>query len=260
MITDTYTDFPKLPSVLDVVISGAMSGIGASQVDAFLAGGHRVYAVDIKTDERQLAKWQASYPEQLTFQELDCSDFTAVSSFFNKITKDLSGIDVLCNTAGKLDGYASLEETSSDLWQEILTNNLQAVFNMTKAALPYLLAKETSRLINMASIAGLTAGGGGIAYTSAKHAIAGFTKQMAYDYASQGLVANAIAPGAIATPMNQADFVGPSPMADEVMAQTPAKRWAKADEVASLTLFLASDQAAYMQGNVIPLDGGWLIR
>src|SRR5699024_8328699 len=101
-------------------------------------------------------------------------------------------------------------------WQAIISSNLQVVYNMTKTALPYLLANPTSRLINMASIAGLTAGGGGIAYTTAKHAIVGFTKQMAYDYAGQGLVANAIAPGAIMTPMNQAEFVGDSPMVDRV--------------------------------------------
>ncbi|MGH2117055.1 3-oxoacyl-ACP reductase [Aerococcus sp. L_32] len=259
-MTNKYTDFPKLPNQLNVVITGAMSGIGASQVEAFLSHGHRVYTVDIQTNADQLAKWQAIYPETYYFQELDCSDVSAVSSFFQHITKDLSGIDVLCNTAGKLDGYVALGDTNPDLWADILTHNLQSVFNMTKAALPYLLANPTSRLINMASIAGLTAGGGGIAYTTAKHAIVGFTKQMAFDYAGQGLVANAIAPGAIMTPMNQADFVGDSPMADQVMAQTPAKRWAGPDEVAALTLFLASDQAAYMQGNTIPVDGGWLIR
>lgn len=255
-----YTAFPKLPKTLHVMVTGSMSGIGASQVDHFLKNGHQVLAIDIRENNHLLTKWQSNYPNQLQFFQLDCSDKLAVSHFFAEQTDDYSQIDVLCNTAGLLDDYLPLDQTSDDLWEKIINNNLQAVFNMTKACLPYLLKNESSRLINMASIAGLTAGGGGIAYTTAKHAIVGFTKQMAYDYANQGLVANAIAPGAIMTPMNQADFVGDSPMADEVMAQTPAKRWASPDEVAELTLFLASDASAYMQGNIIPLDGGWMIR
>lgn len=256
----SYTDYPKLPDQLKVVVTGGMSGIGRSQVQKFLEKGHRVLAVDLNEDADLVDQWAASHPTNFHFRQADCSDLMAVTALFQDI-KDLWGrVDVLCNTAGVLDDYKPLDQTDPASWQATLNNNLQVVFNMTYSALPLLLANPTSRLINMASIAGLTAGGGGIAYTSAKHAIVGFTKQMAYDYASQGLVANAIAPGAIMTPMNQADFVGAHPMADQVMAQTPAKRWASPDEVADLTLFLASDQAAYMQGNIIPVDGGWLIR
>lgn len=256
----SYTDYPKLPAQLKVIVTGGMSGIGSSQVQHFLEKGHRVLAVDLKEDAELVNKWTTSYPENFSFRKADCSDLMAVTILFQELKTSWNAIDVLCNTAGVLDDYKPLDQTDPATWQTIISSNLQVVYNMTYTALPMLLANPTSRLINMASIAGLTAGGGGIAYTTAKHAIVGFTKQMAYDYAGQGLVANAIAPGAIMTPMNQADFVGDSPMANQVMAQTPAKRWASPDEVAALTLFLASDQAAYMQGNTIPVDGGWLIR
>lgn len=256
----SYTDHPKLPSQLKVVVTGGMSGIGSSQVQHFLKKGHRVLAVDLKEDTALVNQWTASYPKTFSFRKADCSDLMAVTALFQALKASWKTIDVLCNTAGVLDDYKPLDKTTPETWQAIISNNLQVVYNMTYTALPMLIANPTSRLINMASIAGLTAGGGGIAYTTAKHAIVGFTKQMAYDYAGQGLVTNAIAPGAIMTPMNQADFEGENPMADQVMAQTPAKRWASPDEVAALTLFLASDQAAYMQGNTLPLDGGWLIR
>ncbi|MBU5583924.1 SDR family NAD(P)-dependent oxidoreductase, partial [Enterococcus sp. S181_ASV_20] len=99
-----------------------------------------------------------------------------------------------------------------DLWEKILDTNLKSMFILTKLLLPELL-ENRGTVINMASIAGLVAGGGGIAYTTSKHAIVGFTKQLALDYATEGLHVNALAPGAIQTPMNQADFAGDGQMA-----------------------------------------------
>ena len=134
------------------------------------------------------------------------------------------------------------------------------MFLMSKYFLSFLRQQKASRLINMASIAGLTAGGGGVAYTASKHAVIGLTKQIAYDYSTDGLRANAIAPGAIQTAMTQSDFEGDGSLAQWVADQTPVKRWAQAEEVAQLTLFLASDAADYIQGTVLPVDGGWMIR
>ncbi len=133
------------------------------------------------------------------------------------------------------------------------------MFILTNAVLPAMLSRGYGHIINMASIAGFSAGGGGVAYTSAKHAIVGYTKQLAFDYAAKGLHVNAIAPGAIKTPMNAADFAGDAEMAKQVAAQTPAKRWANPDEVAQLSLYLTSQQADYINGTVIPIDGGWTL-
>ncbi|NLM68107.1 MAG: 3-oxoacyl-ACP reductase, partial [Enterococcus sp.] len=169
-------------------------------------------------------------------------------------------IDILLNTAGVLDDYRNLEDTSLDLWHQILATNLNSMFYLTKLWLPSMLEKETATIINMASIAGLVAGGGGMAYTTSKHAIVGFTKQLALDYADKGLHVNAIAPGAIQTPMNAADFLGDAEMAKKVAEETPVKRWALPEEVAQLTLFLASTRASYLQGNIVPIDGGWLLK
>ena len=133
------------------------------------------------------------------------------------------------------------------------------MFILSNALLPAMLSRGYGHIINMASIAGFSAGGGGAAYTASKHAIIGYTKQLAYDYAAQGLHTNAIAPGAIKTPMNAADFIGNGDMAKKVASQTPAKRWATAQEVANLTLYLTSPQADYINGAVLPIDGGWTI-
>ena len=133
----------------------------------------------------------------------------------------------------------------------------QSVLN-DQALLPGMLARGHGVFINMSSIAGLVGGGGGVAYTAAKHAVIGLTKQLDLDYAAKGIRANALAPGAINTPMNAADFAGDGKMAAWVAQETPAKRWAKPEEVAQLSLFLASDAADYIHGTVIPIDGGWL--
>ncbi|MDN6518519.1 MAG: 3-oxoacyl-ACP reductase, partial [Enterococcus sp.] len=168
-------------------------------------------------------------------------------------------IAILLNTAGVLDAYLPLAETEEDLWDRILNTNIKGTYTLTKLVLPELLENQGT-VINMASIAGLVAGGGGIAYTTSKHAIVGFTKQLALDYAAEGLHVNALAPGAIQTPMNQADFAGDGHMAKWVAEETPVKRWATPDEVAYATLFLASDHARYMQGTILPIDGGWLLK
>ncbi|KMO51231.1 3-ketoacyl-ACP reductase, partial [Lacticaseibacillus rhamnosus] len=166
--------------------------------------------------------------------------------------------DIVCNTAGILDGYKTVAETDLATWQHILNVDLTSQFLMIKALLPGMLARGHGVFVNMSSIAGIVGGGGGVAYTAAKHAVIGLTKQLDLDYAAQGIRANALAPGAINTPMNAADFAGDGKMAAWVAKETPAKRWAKPEEVAQLTLFLASDAADYIHGTVIPIDGGWL--
>ena len=166
----------------------------------------------------------------------------------------------MLNTAGILDGYRPSLETSLAFFDEVIATNLRSVFILTNLVLPQMLSQKHGVIINMASIAGLVAGGGGAAYTTVKHGIIGYTKQLTYDYASVGIRANCIAPGAINTPMNAADFAGDGAMAKEVATSTPAKRWANPEEVANLSLFLASQSADYIHGSVLPIDGGWLVK
>ena len=111
----------------------------------------------------------------------------------------------------------------------------------------------------MCSIASSLAGGGGHAYTSSKHALAGFTKQLALDYAEAGIQIFGIAPGAVKTKMTAADFE-PGGLADWVAEKTPIKRWIEPEEVAELTLFLASGKAQSMQGEIVKIDGGWSLK
>ncbi len=236
-----------------VLITGVASGIGEAQVAAFLAQGAYVYGIDKQPMTRTMG-------ENFHFKQVDVTDPTQLEAAVMNCEHTVGSIDILLNTAGILDEYRPLLETTETLFQTIYETNLLSYFRLTKRVLPTMLEKGSGVIINMASIAGLVAGGGGIAYTTFKHAVVGFTKQLALDYADQGISVKAIAPGAIKTPMNAADFQGDGMIAKWVAKETPVKRWASADEVAELTLFLASEQASYLQGAVVPIDGGWTLK
>jgi len=225
-----------------VIITGAASGIGAAQAAAFQAAGATVVGIDLQPISNLTDAIQADVSDPATQ--------AAIAAQYQP--------DIVCNTAGVLDGYQTVTDTALSTWRRILAVDLTSQFLMIKALLPGMLARGHGVFINMSSIAGLVGGGGGVAYTTAKHAVIGLTKQLDLDYAAKGIRANALAPGAINTPMNAADFAGDGKMAAWVAQETPAKRWAKPEEVAQLSLFLASDAADYIHGTVIPIDGGWL--
>ena len=243
MIEQDYTN-------KNILLTGAASGIGFSQLTTYLAAGAHIYALDYQ-------KIPLQHPRLQSFQ-IDLSEHDLLQTLIKNIIETVD-FDVLLNTAGILDHYQPSLDTSLSDWQSVLNTNLTPMFILSNAVLPSMLARGYGHIINMASIAGFSAGGGGAAYTASKHAIIGYTKQLAYDYTAQGLHTNAIAPGAINTPMNAADFVGDGDMAKKVASQTPAKRWASAQEVADLTLYLTSPQADYINGVVVPIDGGWTL-
>ncbi|MGN7479323.1 3-oxoacyl-ACP reductase [Solibacillus silvestris] len=229
-----------------VVVTGAASGIGCAQAAAFLKEGATVVGIDIQeaaiTDEKY-RHYVGSVADQ---------------QFIDATIEKFECIDILCNTAGMLDGYAPSLETEGKLWDEIFDVNVKGMFLVTNAVLKQMLLQKRGVIINMASIAGMVAGGGGAAYTASKHAVIGYTKQLSYDYCKEGIRVNGIAPGAIETPMNAADFEGTGEMAKLVAEQTPAGRWAKPEEVANITVFLASEASDYMHATIIPVDGGWM--
>ena len=228
-----------------VLVTGVSSGIGRAQAQLFLENGWRVYGVD-----------QSKKPNLTGDFHFLQQDLTlALQSVFDWCPQ----IDVLCNTAGVLDDYKPLLEQTAQEIQEIFEINYVTPVELTRYYLTQMLKKQSGIIINMCSIASSLAGGGGHAYTSSKHALAGFTKQLALDYAEQGVQVFGIAPGAVKTGMTAADFE-PGGLAQWVADETPIKRWIEPEEVADVTLFLASGKAAAMQGEIIKIDGGWSLK
>lgn len=241
-----------------VFVTGAASGIGYAQAIAFLENGANVFAFD--RNEQGLNQLAGQYKGRFDYFVGSVSDQTAVEQAVADALIRFTRIDILLNTAGVLDNYAKTLDTDETLWDKVMNTNVKGTYMVTNRILPHMLAGKSGVIVNMASIAGLVAGGGGAAYTASKHAIIGYTKQLDHDYCRGGIRANAIAPGAIQTPMNQADFAGDGEMAKWVANETPAGRWARPEEVADLTLFLASKVADYIHGAVMPIDGGWVAK
>lgn len=228
-----------------VLVTGVSSGIGRAQARLFLENGWHVYGVD-----------QSKKPNLTGDFHFLQQDLTlALQSVFDWCPQ----VDVLCNTAGVLDDYKPLLEQTAQENQEIFEINYVTPVELTRYYLTQMLKKQSGIIINMCSIASSLAGGGGHAYTSSKHALAGFTKQLALDYAEQGVQVFGIAPGAVKTGMTAADFE-PGGLADWVAEETPIKRWIEPEEVAELTLFLASGKAQSMQGEIVKIDGGWSLK
>ena len=228
-----------------VLVTGASSGIGRAQALAFLENGYRVYGVD--KDENP------GFLNELRFVKLDLTgDLTPLFT-------SLPEVDILCNTAGILDDYRPLHETNDEDWEQIFALNLTSTMKITRFYLQKMLEKKSGIIINMCSIASFLAGGGGAAYTASKHALAGLTKQIALDYADKNIQVFGLAPGAVKTAMTAADFE-PDGLADWVAEETPIKRWLDPQEIANVSLFLASGKAAAMQGEIIKSDGGWSLK
>ena len=228
-----------------VLVTGASSGIGRAQALTFLENGYRVYGVD--KDENP------GFLNELRFIKLDLTgDLTPLFT-------SLPEVDILCNTAGVLDDYRPLHETRDEDWEQLFALNLTATMKITRFYLQKMLEKKSGIIINMCSIASSLAGGGGVAYTASKHALAGLTKQIALDYADKNIQVFGLAPGAVKTAMTATDFE-PGGLADWVAEETPIKRWLDPQEVADISLFLASGKAAAMQGEIIKIDGGWSLK
>ena len=228
-----------------VLVTGASSGIGRAQALTFLENGYRVYGVD--KDENP------GFLNELRFIKLNLTgDLTPLFT-------SLPEVDILCNTAGVLDDYRPLHETRDEDWEQLFALNLTAIMKITRFYLQKMLEKKYGIIINMCSIASFLAGGGGVAYTASKHALAALTKHIALDYADKNIQVSGLAPGAVKTAMTATDFE-PGGLADWVAEETPIKRWLDPQEVADISLFLASGKASAMQGEIIKIDGGWSLK
>jgi 3-oxoacyl-[acyl-carrier protein] reductase len=242
-------------------ITGAGSGMGKAQASLFAKEGAKVIAADINLDgvKKVVEEIKAEGGDALAV-EIDVSNKSSVEAAVNKGLDQYGRIDILSNTAGILDGYAPTLETSEELWDRTININLKGVYYVTNAVLPQMIENGQGVVINIASIAAFVAGGGGAAYTASKHAIAGYTKQLSFDYGQKGIRANAIAPGAVETGMTKQIFEEGSAAVMEAVNSVPAGRYGQAEEIANVALFLASEDASFMHGAIVPVDGGWIVK
>ncbi len=240
------------------VITGAASGIGRSIARIFAAEGARSVLVDV--DEGRLNKVVAELRGKDAEVEpmlVDLSDAQACAGVISRCKERFGSVDILCNNAGVLASLTPCHDTDDALWRKVMSVNLDAPFALTRAALQHMQEQGSGAIVNTASAAGEHGGRGGCAYTASKHALIGLTRSVAWYYGGQGIRCNAVAPGAIQTRMQGSFVPHPGGMAAYQPHFPTIPRFGKAMEVAQAVAFLASDDAAYVNGTVMAVDGGW---
>ena len=241
-----------------VLVTGAGSGIGRAVCLAFAKEGGAVAGADMNLEAAQAtAQNVTSADGKACALQLDVTQPDSVNAVVESTGKELGGIDILVNSAGVREIVAFLELSFAE-WQRVISTNLSGTFLCSQAAARKMIAQgQGGKIINLASVAGLTAVPNRAAYVSSKHAVVGLTKEMAMELAEHDIQVNAIAPGVVETGMTAGYFDDPN-VVESVRKLHPARRWAQPEEIANLILFLASSEAHFMTGATYPIDGGFM--
>jgi len=253
------------------LVTGGGSGIGRAIAQALAAQGAAVAIFDLLPDGGQDAVTAiTSKGGRATLLRGDVSRWDDVDRAVAAAVRELGPLGIMVNAAGILDGYESADGMTPALWERVIGINLTGSFYGSKRALAEMLPRGRGRIINIASVAGLVGSGGGTAYTASKHGVVGLTRQLAITYAARGVTVNAICPGAVQTGLraNSTRILGADAPemrgvgGDEaaVRAITPAGRRGTLDEVAAAACYLASEEADYVTGHTLVIDGGWTAR
>jgi len=233
------------------LVTGALRGIGKTIADLFIAEGAEVWGLDYKTPE-DLSDRTAQAKGKLHWVELDLSKLDKIDDAVENAVKEADGFDIVVNNAGitkdNLSFRMSLEE-----WQKVIDINLSAAFYVSRTVARTMIKQRKGSIINMASIVGIHGNGGQANYAASKAGLIAVTKSIANEVASRGVRANAIAPGFIETDMTA---VLPEEVKKKMLDGVPMKRAGQQSDVAKAVLFFASDDSAYITGQVLPVDGG----
>ena len=243
------------------IVTGGASGIGEATVRRFVAEGASVAFCDRDgTRGRQVeAEIGKAHPGKAFFVEADVGTEAACAGFVAKAAAQLGGLHILVNNAG-IRMYQTVVDASAESWDQILAVNLKSYAFCAKAAIPLMRKGGGGAIVNVASVRSVVAGGGNLQYDTTKHAVAGLTKGMAMDHGAEGIRVNAVGPGPIFTPFHAKRIAAAGQTIEQYNAdaagRTMLKRPGTAGEVASCILFLASDEASYVTGALLFVDGG----
>ncbi len=231
------------------LVTGGTRGIGAA-ISTFLKdAAYRVAACYAGNDEAA-----AIFREEndIATYKFDVSDFEACQAAVAKISDEIGPIDVLVNNAG-ITRDSTLHKMSHDYWQQVIDTNLGSCFNMSRCVIDGMRARGFGRIVNIGSINGQAGQYGQVNYAAAKSGIHGFTKALAQEGAGKGITVNAIAPGYVDTEMVRAV---PPPVLEKIVARIPVGRLGHAEDIARGVLFLVSDDADFITGSTLSINGG----
>lgn len=238
-----------------IIVTGAGSGIGRATATRIANEGGRVIATDVVAERLDALRTEL---EGFAVETV-VGDVAASETIDALIAAAGDRVDGLANVAGIMDAFLPPDEVDDATWERVFSVNVTGPMRLTRAVLPLMIAAGKGSVVNVASEAALKASAAGAAYTSSKHAIAGYTKSVAFFHGPQGIRANAVAPGAVATNIE-------APMRSEYAArrvgpimQTTIPPVAQPEQLAAAITWLLSDDSANVNGAVLPSDGGWSV-
>lgn len=239
------------------LITGAGSGIGRACAERLAAEGARVIVTDIAAGAA--SKVAAALPAALALR-LDTSDPAAVDSVFAEAVAGCGRIDVIVNNAGIVGPQLPLHETDDDSWRRVLSVNADGAFHVLRRGIATMLEAGGGAIVNVVSSTALSGKPNVTPYTFSKAGLAGITRSAAIEYADRGIRVNAVAPSAVMTPLVAAfieSAADPEAMRARIESQTPMPGLPVPSDVAAAVAFLASDDARFITGHVLPVDGGF---
>jgi acetoacetyl-CoA reductase len=237
------------------VVTGGMGGLGESISSKMHAAGYRV-VVTHSPGNTKANDWLAEHKKagrEFNAYPVDVADFDSCKECIGRITKELGPVDILVNNAGITRDTTFKKMTKSD-WDAVIRTNLDSVFNMTKQVIDGMVDRGWGRVVNVSSVNGSKGAFGQTNYSAAKAGMHGFTKALALEVARKGVTVNTISPGYIGTKMVTAI---PQDILDtKILPQIPLGRLGKPEEIAGLIIYLCSDEAAFVTGANIAINGG----
>lgn len=235
------------------IITGGAKGIGAATARKFAAEGAKVAVWDVDEDKgEELVLELLEAGQEANFYLVDTSTLYAAEYAAKQVFAEYGSIDILINNAGITDD-ATLLKMDIDSWQKVVDVNLTGVFYCTKTVAAYMVKNGSGRIVNAASVVGLYGNFGQTNYVATKAGVIGMTKVWARELAPKGITVNAVAPGFIQTDMTAKL---PGKVLKMIQEKVPLKRMGTSEDVANAYLFLASDEAAFINGTVLSVDGG----
>ena len=250
------------------LVTGSTSGIGLGIAQTLAAQGANVVLNGFgnRTEIENLRYGMAErHDVQVRYDSADMSRQEEIEAMMAKALSEFGCIDLLVNNAG-IQHVAPVDEFPVDKWYAILAINMSATFHTTRLSLPAMKRRGWGRIVNIASAHALVASRYKSAYVTAKHGVAGFTKTVALEVAEAGITVNAVCPGYVLTPLVEQQIPDTAKargitqeevIRDVLLAAQPTKKFVTVEQVAALTAFLCSDDAASITGAVLPIEGGW---
>lgn len=244
------------------VITGAVSGIGLATVELLVSEGARIVAADIQDDKGEML--ERRFPGRVHYAHCDVTKESDIAAAISAAKSEFGGLDILFNNAGISDSMRSIAEMDAERWDWIFGMLLRGPMLGTKHAIPLMLERGGGAIVNTASVAGLQAGFGPPAYSTAKAALIHFSRMSAAQLSTQGIRVNAICPGLIATSIFGASRGLPREVADQMAAMVaenghgsqPIGRAGLPEDIAQAVLYLASDSGRFVTGIHLAVDGG----